>query len=325
MSNDLASRVGAGDRAAVAQVLNLLDARDPALQVQAVPVLDELARVDRGSTFRVGLTGAPGAGKSTLLDALIAQLRSRGLTVGIIAVDPSSVQSGGALLGDRIRAQRAAGDDGVFFRSMAARGRLGGVAAVTRAGMRVLSAAYDWVIVETVGVGQSEVEVAGLVDTLVYVAQPGAGDILQYMKAGLLELPDLFAVNKADLGPPAERTAMELKRGLAIGGPAQQSWQPPVLLVSAIEDRGIADLVDAIGRHREAQGEDARNARRRAGDLRFVLGELGSRYGSHGLRAVGGAKSLAALFEGAAASEFELIERASTLIERALREPGTMP
>ena len=320
MSSELFERIRRGERAAVATALNLFDARDRVTRERAVPLLDELARGAREDTVRVGLTGAPGAGKSTLLDALVAALRARGRSIGIIAVDPSSQHSGGALLADRIRAGRAADDDQVFFRSMAARGRLGGLAAATRAGLDVLAAAYDWVVVETVGVGQSEVEVADLVDTLVYVAQPGAGDILQTMKAGVLELPDVFAVNKADLGLPAERTAQELRRGLALGAVAADAWQPPVLLIAASEDRGIEALVDAILAHRDAVAPDARRARRRAGEERFVRHELLQRYGSFGIAAIGGPEGLAAHLAAVAdLPPLTRVARIGDAVESALR------
>lgn len=302
----------------MAAALNLLDARDPARRAAALPLLNALAGGARA--VRLGLTGAPGAGKSTLLDALIAALRRREQSVGIVAVDPSSQFSGGALLADRVRASRGADDPKVFFRSMASRGRLGGIAQATRAGLAVLAAAYDWVIVETVGVGQSEMEVADLVDTLVYVAQPGAGDVLQYMKAGLLELPDLFAVNKADLGTPAAQTAHELRRGLDIVTQGRAGGPPPVLLVSATTDQGVDELLAAIEVHRAALGADGLVARRHAGNTRFVVAELQARYGSYGLAALGGQAALEpwlhALSDG---NELDVVERAGHAIEAALR------
>ncbi|MCB1746839.1 MAG: methylmalonyl Co-A mutase-associated GTPase MeaB [Gammaproteobacteria bacterium] len=320
MSTELAARVRAGERSAVATALNLLDARDPARRAAALPLLNALAGGARAA--RLGLTGAPGAGKSTLLDALIAALRRRQQSVGIIAVDPSSQVSGGALLADRIRAGRGADDAQVFFRSMASRGRLGGIAQATRAGLAVLAAAYNWVIVETVGVGQSEMEVADLVDTLVYVAQPGAGDVLQYMKAGLLELPDLFAVNKADLGAPAEQTARELQRGLDIVTQGRKDGRPPVLLVSATTDQGIDALVDAVIAQRESLGADGLAARRRAGDTRFVVAELQARYGSYGLAALGGRAALEPWLDDLGkGNELDVVERAGRAIEAALHAP----
>jgi len=286
-------RLAAGERGAVAEALNLVDDTRPERRREAAALLDALEAKPPSAARRVGFTGAPGAGKSTLLGALIRTLRARGESVGVIAVDPSSRESGGALLGDRLRLRTRGTDGQVYIRSMAARDRLGGLADATRAGVVVLSAAFDWAVVETVGVGQSESDVAHLVDTLVYVAQPGAGDTLQFMKAGILELPDVVAVNKADLGAAAERTAAELQAGLGLGERGD-SWRPPVVRVSAQEDRGLDELVAALDAHhaplREA-GELA--ARRRRGAVAFVLDGLERRYGSFGLESVGGRGALA--------------------------------
>ena len=186
----------ARDRGAVPEALNLADDRRPDRREKALKLLDAL---EQQAPFpgapRVGLTGAPGSGKSTLLDALVRELRPRGETVAIIAVDPSSRNTGGALLGDRIRVRSAASDSGVLIRSMAARDHLGGLAESTWAAVAIVAAAFDWVFVETVGVGQSESEIAALVDTLVYVSTPETGDLLQFMKAGILEFPDIFVIN----------------------------------------------------------------------------------------------------------------------------------
>lgn len=286
----------------MAEALDLVDDRRSGPRARAAELLDLLEGSAEGSggAHRVGLTGAPGAGKSTLLDALVRCLRARGETLGILAVDPSSQLSGGALLGDRLRVRAAGADPGVFLRSLAARSRLGGLAEAAPASVEILAAAFDRVFVETVGVCQSEAEVRGLVDTLVFVANPASGDALQFMKAGILELPDLFAVNKSDLGAAAERTANELRAGLALagGGPAAGSGAsepPPVLLVSARDGRGIEALAAAIDRHREAlcaSGELLR--RRRAGRDARILDTLERRYGSYGLEAVGGRPALAA-------------------------------
>ncbi len=243
----------------------------------------------------MGLTGAPGAGKSTLLDALLRCLRARGETLGILAVDPSSPLSGGALLGDRVRVRSAGADPGVFFRSLAARTRLGGLADAAAASVLILAAAFDRVFVETVGVGQSESEVRALVDTLIFVANPATGDVLQFMKAGLLELPDLFAVNKADLGASAERTANELRAGLALGASdaAAAAHPPRVLLVSARDGRGVEALADALDAHRrELEASGSWPERRRAGRDARVQGALLRRYGSYGLEAIGGSAAL---------------------------------
>jgi len=289
-----------------------------------------LDAVERGLPFpgahRVGVTGAPGAGKSSLLDALVRLLRGRGETLGVIAVDPSSRRTGGALLGDRVRVRSGALDPGVFFRSMAARDRLGGLADVTRASVAVMAAVFDRVFVETVGVGQSETDVATLVDTLVYVAQPGAGDLLQFMKAGVLEVPDVFVVNKADVGPLARRTQSELAVGLGLGertdaGP--DGWVPPVLLVSARSGEGVDALVEALDAHRAwlvAAGALAER-RRRAGEA-FVLETLEHRYGAFGLETLGGADALRAHVHAARnESPFALVLRLGREIEDALRKP----
>lgn len=249
------------------------------------------------------------------------RLRARGETVGIAAVDPSSRRSGGALLGDRARVRSGAHDAGVFLRSMAARERLGGLADATWASVAVLAAAFDRVFVETVGVGQSESEVVDLADTLLFVAQPGAGDVLQFMKAGVLEHPDVFAVNKADLGAVAERTASELATGLALAARDATGWTPPVLLVSARDARGIDELLaalDAHQRHLEASGEGAE--RRRRGREALVIAALERRYGSFGLESAGGADGLRARVRAAGErSGFALVLALGREIEAALR------
>jgi LAO/AO transport system kinase len=316
----------------VAAALNLIDDRRPGRREAALALLDRLeretavraARGERAEPTRIGVTGAPGAGKSTLLDALVRRLRGRGETVGIVAVDPSSRRSGGALLGDRARVRASAHDPGVFLRSMAARDRLGGLADATWASVTVLAAVFDHVFVETVGVGQSEAEVADLADTLLFVAQPGAGDVLQFMKAGVLEHPDVFAVNKADLGPIAERTAGELATGLALAARSTGGWTPPVLLVSARDARGIDELLAALDDHRRhlaASGEGA--ARRRRGREALVAAALERRYGSFGLERIGGRDGLHARLRAAGdASGFALVLSLGQEIEAALAAPA---
>jgi LAO/AO transport system kinase len=217
----------------------------------------------------------------------------------------------------------AANDPGVFFRSMAARDRLGGLADATRAGTLVLSAVFDRVFVETVGVGQSEVEVAALVDTLVYVVNPGSGDTLQFMKAGILELPDLFAVNKCDLGATARRTASELESGLGLGERRGDGWVPPVLEISAREGSGIDALVAALDAHREHLLESGALAeRRKRGRAAFVREALERRYGSYGLAALGGARAVGERLDARADEpSFTLLADLSREIEEALRKP----
>ena len=251
LAESLLAGLRAGDRAAVSEALNLIDDVRDERRRAAFELLDRLASSGAGrDAVRVGITGAPGAGKSTLLDAIVRQLREAGETVGIIAVDPSSRRTGGALLGDRVRLRSTSGDFGVFLRSMAARDRLGGLADATFAGVAILAATFDWVFVETVGVGQSEGDVASLVDSLLFVAQPAAGDMLQFMKAGIMELPDVFVVNKADLGPPAERTAAELQAGLGLGERTEEGWEPPVLLTIARDGKGVAEVLRDLTAHR---------------------------------------------------------------------------
>lgn len=316
----------------MAEALNRIDDGRPGRREAALALLDLLeretaaraARGERRGPTRIGVTGAPGAGKSTLLDALVRRLRARGETVGIAAVDPSSRRSGGALLGDRARVRSGAHDPGVFLRSMAARERLGGLADATWASVTVLAAVFDHVFVETVGVGQSESEVVDLADTLLFVAQPGAGDVLQFMKAGVLEHPDVFAVNKADLGAVAERTAGELATGLALAARDAAGWTPPVLLVSARDARGVDELLAALEahqRHLEASGEGA--ARRRRGREALVIAALERRYGSFGVERLGGADELRARLRAASErSGFAMVRSLGEEIEAALRRPA---
>jgi LAO/AO transport system kinase len=223
---------------------------------------------DTGQAHVVGLTGSPGVGKSTTTSALVTHLRAAGRRVGVLAVDPSSPFSGGALLGDRIRMQEHATDPDVFIRSMASRGHLGGLASATPQAVRVLEAAgCDPVLVETVGVGQSEVEVAGEADTTIVLLAPGMGDGIQAAKAGILEVGDIFVVNKADRDG-ANTTARELRHMISLGPSGQQgAWRPPVLKVVATRGDGLPELVEAISEHRawlESSGTGAVRRRLRA-------------------------------------------------------------
>jgi len=279
----------------VPEALNLIDDQRPEQRSRALALLDELeAQAAFPGAHRLGITGTPGAGKSTLIDALLRLLRARGETLAVLAIDPSSRTSGGALLGDRVR-MRAAGDDpGVFIRSMAARERLGGTAAGAQAAVLILASVFDRVLVETVGVGQSESDVQSLVDTLLLVANPSSGDSLQFMKAGLLEWPDIFAVNKADLGAEASRTKSELESGLAVGHGDRDAWQTRVLQISARNGSGLPQLVEALDAHRDhLASSDSLAKRRAAGRLAHLTGTLLERFGSRGLEALGGRERLA--------------------------------
>lgn len=253
-----------GDRGSIARLISLVEAGGD----------DAAAAVARlfphtGGAYTVGITGAPGAGKSTLTDRLIGRLRRDGVPVGVLAVDPTSPFTGGAILGDRVRMQDHATDDGVFIRSMATRGHLGGLAVATPQAVRILDAAgKPWVIIETVGVGQVEVDVAAAADTTVVVVTPGWGDAVQASKAGLLEVADVFVVNKADR-PGADDAMRDLAQMLALSG--ERAWSPPIVETVATEGRGIDELFDAIVAHRLHLESDGLLARQRETRIREEL------------------------------------------------------
>jgi LAO/AO transport system kinase len=231
----------------------------------------------------IGLTGPPGVGKSTLIARLIQALRAEDRSVGVIAVDPSSRRSGGALLGDRVRLALDADDQGVFVRSMAARDWLGGIAAETYAAGVLMRAVYDRVIVETVGVGQSETEIAGIADTVVLCVQPGSGDSLQYIKAGIAEIPDIAVIGKADLGSPAVKARGDLEAALALEQ-RDDGWPIPVIPVSGASSHGVSELLAAIAGHARHLASGGRLAmRRRAQAERWVAGTVRHEFGRHGL------------------------------------------
>ncbi|MFN8183021.1 MAG: methylmalonyl Co-A mutase-associated GTPase MeaB [Candidatus Nanopelagicales bacterium] len=241
----LVDRARAGDPRAIARLLSLVESASPQLrQVSA-----ELMR-HQGHSHVVGLTGPPGVGKSTTTSALIAAYRQQGHRVAVLAVDPSSPFSGGAVLGDRVRMQSHATDPDVFIRSMASRGHLGGLAAAAPQALRVLDACgFDVVLVETVGVGQSEVEVVGQTDTVLVLLAPGMGDGVQTAKAGILEIADVFVVNKADRDGVAH-TTRDLRAMLSLGAPGPDGWVPPIITTVATRQEGIEDVLSAIETHR---------------------------------------------------------------------------
>ena len=238
--------------------------------------IGRLAHTRGGTSYTVGLTGAPGAGKSTLTSAIIGELRGAGEEVAVLAIDPSSPFSGGAILGDRVRMQDHALDGGVFIRSMATRGHLGGLSLAAPQAIRVLDAAgKPWVLVETVGVGQVEVEIAGKADTTLVIVNPGWGDAVQANKAGLLEIADIFVINKADR-PGAAETRRDLVNMLEMS--SLGDWTPPILETVAAKGEGITDLWQAVRDHRahiEANGElAARRESRLAEELRTIVARL---------------------------------------------------
>jgi LAO/AO transport system kinase len=235
----------------------------------------------------IGLTGPPGVGKSTLAGALIKAYRQTGRTVAVIAIDPSSKRSGGALLGDRTRLRTDPDDNGIFVRSMAARDQLGGLAEITFAAMVLMRALYDVVLIETVGVGQSETDIALAADTVLFCVQPGSGDALQFMKAGIVEIPDIIAVTKGDLGRAATRARADVKGalGLAEGRQHAADWSVPVLIVSANAAEGVDKLVAAIGEHAAWLGAEGRlSAKRIAQAGAWTEAAIKERWGREGLR-----------------------------------------
>jgi LAO/AO transport system kinase len=270
--SDLVSGLRSGDRRAVARLISLVE--DGA--AEASDVIREVYPLT-GHASTVGITGAPGAGKSSLIDGLVTRMRSNDLAVGVIAIDPTSPFSGGALLGDRVRMGQHVLDEKVFIRSMATRGHLGGLSLAAPEAMRVLEAAgSDFVVVETVGVGQSEVEVAKQADTTIVVLAPGMGDAIQAAKAGILEVADIFCVNKADK-TGAQDTARDLRSMLEMGPGRDEAWSIPIVLTSATSDEGVDELWEAIRSHEAHLREGGRlEARRRArfgAEIREIVGE----------------------------------------------------
>ena len=255
---ELAKRVLASDWRAVARAITLIENDD-----QAAAALVTALYPRTGHAHIIGITGPPGSGKSTLVDDLTATIRKEGLSVGIVAVDPSSPFTGGAVLGDRVRMQRHAGDPGVFIRSMASRKNAGGLAPSTRDVVRALDAfGRDVIIVETVGVGQIELEIVKVADTIIVVTVPGLGDGVQTIKAGLLEIADLFVVNMADR-PGVHQTVSDLKSMLTLGGSEERRrrWKPPVLETIATTGQGVKELWEACERHRIVLEGDKRMGR----------------------------------------------------------------
>ena len=308
--DQLVERALAGDPRSVGRLITLVEDGAPQLR----DVMAALAPRS-GAAHIVGLTGSPGVGKSTTTSALVAAFRAAGRRVGVLAVDPSSPFSGGALLGDRIRMQEHATDPEVFIRSMASRGHLGGLASTTPQAVRVLDAAgCDPVLVETVGVGQSEVEVAGEADTTIVLLAPGMGDGIQAAKAGILEIGDIFVVNKADRDG-ADATARELRHMISLGPSGQAgAWKPPVLKVVATRGEGLPELVEAIDGHRawlesSGTGMARRRTRARSEIQGIALAALQARFAG-----VGGAGVLDGLADDVAAGRTDAFTAADRIV-----------
>ena len=258
-STDLVPRIEKGETFAVARLIS----RAEAGVAEAREALGSIYR-RAGRAHVVGITGVPGSGKSTLVGVLVAKLRARGESVAVVAIDPSSPYSGGAILGDRIRMADVALDPGVFIRSMATRGATGGMAHAALDVVDVLDVAgFDWIVIETVGVGQDEVEIAHASHTTVVVSAPGLGDEVQAIKAGILEIADIHVVSKCDRSD-ANRTMADLKMMLKDAMPQDGSWRPPVVGISSLKAEGFEQLLDAITRHRDALSGQAGDKRRRA-------------------------------------------------------------
>ena len=329
--SDLVERARKGEPLAVSRLISLVDTDRGGAHSRLREVAAALAP-HTGHAHVVGLTGPPGVGKSTTTSALVAALRKQGRTVGVLAVDPSSPFSGGALLGDRVRMSEHATDAGVFIRSMATRGHLGGLAWATPQALRVLDAAgFDVVLVETVGVGQSEIDVVALADTTVVMLAPGMGDGIQAAKAGILEIGDLFVVNKADRDGAAQ-TVRDLRHMLSLGredgipdasGPAT-GWRPAVVKTVAARNEGIDRLVEELDRHREwidAHGvRDRRRRDRAAAEIEAIAVER-VRVRFSDLHGWGALPDLAARVAAGALDPYSAADE----LERAADEPGLRP
>ncbi|MGI8593350.1 MAG: ArgK/MeaB family GTPase [Solirubrobacteraceae bacterium] len=285
---ELGRRLRERDPSAAPPALNVLENRAPGNREEIAALLHEVSPASMGGeapAHVVGVTGPPGVGKSSLLSELVRAWRAGSRSVAVLAVDPTSRRSGGSLLGDRARIEHDPSDRGVFIRSTAAGERLGGLAAATRDGAHALAAAFDVVVIETVGVGQSETEVADVADTVAVVVQPGSGDVLQFLKAGIMEIPDVLVVTKADLGRVAQTARRDLHAALGALG----CHETAVVAVSSVPPpQGVEELVAAIDAHRETLDLPARRLRARR---RAALDAFAAEHGERALRALGGRRA----------------------------------
>lgn len=306
----LAERVIARERSALATALNLLDDKRAEARACAGRLL---ASLPEGKLYHsghlIGLTGPPGVGKSSLVSALVKRWREQQQVVGILAVDPSSPVSGGALLGDRLRMLSSETDGGVFIRSLACRGEVGGLSAETWPMSLVMLAASDIVLVETVGVGQKEIDVSKLTDTTCFIAQPASGDTIQFLKAGIMEVPHVLIVNKEDVGLAARKTLTELKTSLG-RNIHEGDWEVPVLSASAAQGTGIAEIVETVERHRRwLLHHGALSRRRRGFQAQWIVKRLREEFGRFGVEALGGESKLTEDLATQGGSPFEDYDR----------------
>lgn len=322
----LAKRVVARERSALATALNLLDDKRSEARTCAGRLL---ANLPEDKSYRsghlIGLTGPPGAGKSSLISALVKRWRAQQKVVGILAVDPSSPVSGGALLGDRLRMLSSETDGGVFIRSLACRGEVGGLSAETWPMSLVMLAASDIVLVETVGVGQKEIDVSKLTDTTCFIAQPASGDTIQFLKAGIMEVPHVLIVNKEDIGLAARKTLTELRATLR-KKIHNDDWEVPVLSASAAHGTGIAQIVETVENHRRwLLDQGALSSRRRSFQAQWVVKRLGEEFGRFGLEALGGENRLIADLVTQGGSPFEDYDRLRDNLVAGWNPPPQMP
>lgn len=315
----LADRILARDPRAIARAISLIENEAP----EGARLIGAIYP-RTGRTYLIGVTGPPGAGKSTLVDRLTAEFRKDGRTVGVLAVDPTSPYSGGAILGDRVRMQSHAEDAGVFIRSMATRGHLGGLARTTAEAALVMDAAgFDVVIIETVGVGQDEVDIVRTADISIVTVVPGTGDEVQALKAGIMEIADIFVVNKGDR-EGADRTAASIEAMLSLEAWAEDAWRPPVMRTVATTGAGVPDLVATIERFRSRTGATlaARRRARTAWRLREILGRRFLHDVEESVLAEG---EFDRLLDRVTAREVDPYAAAESVMARALAAPGTAP
>lgn len=288
-----------GKKEAVAKALNLVESRNPLAAEDAKKLIESLSERARAERHAIGITGPPGVGKSTLISKIIEKYRMQEKTVGIISIDPSSRKSGGALLGDRVRFSYDPNDPGVFIRSMATGYHMGGLAWNTRRNLTIFEAVYDKIIIETVGVGQSETEIDLVVDSVVFVVQPGSGDSLQFMKAGIMEIPDILVINKSDQKNLAIKTFYDLKNASGFDHEDNEKWRSAIVMTSAMEGSGIDDLILHLENHEIFLRKNDIAKRRKKKWSEWIVMAFIECFGKLGLELMGGEEAIIRMIEQA--------------------------